>query len=393
MSARSCQLCGKPLSRIWVGSGGDFCSREHRNQFRLRQGMGRLQEANKVASVMRRREQLRPITTPGVSHEATVARRGFFQTRFVASAKQELPPIQVAASVPAPRVSAVSKDFIPPRPISGSPATAPKASMTLGFSPRPASMSSRRRARKLSTRMEQAPTVKLATEAPPTEAKRWISSMRLSARKRLPWTRLIAAKHMATLLGARSNDKPVEFSPAQGKVLRVSFACGFRPRARRRGFPPTSVRLQSGLRWREQKRSELRAFAPEETASRVANGISMPLGPLAIPMGPEPVSKGERKPRPLMAVPMPHIFEGQSPTPQVADAPWIPQAEATLFPDVTLAHWRPNLLRSGSHISLKSSVATGPGASRHLAAPFVPQDLPCEFSLNVNQNGGKDQKR
>jgi hypothetical protein len=45
MSARTCLLCGKPLSRIWVGA-GDFCSREHGNQYRLKRGMDRLTETN-----------------------------------------------------------------------------------------------------------------------------------------------------------------------------------------------------------------------------------------------------------------------------------------------------------------------------------------------------------
>ncbi|HEX3746131.1 MAG TPA: hypothetical protein VHW09_19460 [Bryobacteraceae bacterium] len=61
MNGRTCQLCGKALSRFTVGSGGDFCSREHRNQFRLRLGMDRLMEANKVASLMRRRENAKAI--------------------------------------------------------------------------------------------------------------------------------------------------------------------------------------------------------------------------------------------------------------------------------------------------------------------------------------------
>jgi hypothetical protein len=61
MNARSCQLCGKPLSRLRVGGDGDFCSKEHRNQFRLRAGMDRLVEVNKVASLMRRREAARQI--------------------------------------------------------------------------------------------------------------------------------------------------------------------------------------------------------------------------------------------------------------------------------------------------------------------------------------------
>ena len=55
MSVRSCLLCGRALSR-WNGAGDDFCSREHRNQYRLRRSMDRLQEANQVATVMRRRE-------------------------------------------------------------------------------------------------------------------------------------------------------------------------------------------------------------------------------------------------------------------------------------------------------------------------------------------------
>jgi len=63
MNGRACQLCGKPLSRIWAGSGGDFCSREHRNQYRLKCGMDTLLEANKHASLMRRRDQLRQFPT------------------------------------------------------------------------------------------------------------------------------------------------------------------------------------------------------------------------------------------------------------------------------------------------------------------------------------------
>jgi hypothetical protein len=56
MDAKSCLLCGKSLARIRVGSGGDFCSREHRNQYRLRRSIDCLTEANKVATLARRRE-------------------------------------------------------------------------------------------------------------------------------------------------------------------------------------------------------------------------------------------------------------------------------------------------------------------------------------------------
>jgi hypothetical protein len=43
-------------------AGDEFCSREHQSQFRMRQGMDRLREANKVASLMRRRENPKPIS-------------------------------------------------------------------------------------------------------------------------------------------------------------------------------------------------------------------------------------------------------------------------------------------------------------------------------------------
>lgn len=56
MSGVTCQFCGKPLWRIRRGSDGDFCSREHRNQYKLRMGLSHLAEAEKVSTVRRRCE-------------------------------------------------------------------------------------------------------------------------------------------------------------------------------------------------------------------------------------------------------------------------------------------------------------------------------------------------
>src|SRR5271166_1625191 len=81
MNARNCQLCGKPLSRLRVGGDGDFCSKEHRNQFRLRRGMDRLVEVNKVASLMRRRENPRQISSAQLMCNSALSRRGFFESK------------------------------------------------------------------------------------------------------------------------------------------------------------------------------------------------------------------------------------------------------------------------------------------------------------------------
>ena len=79
MSARVCELCGKPLSRIRVGTEGNFCSREHRNQFRLRQGMDRLMEANNVANLMRRRELPKIIVSKPIESSTSMEWRSYSQ--------------------------------------------------------------------------------------------------------------------------------------------------------------------------------------------------------------------------------------------------------------------------------------------------------------------------
>ncbi|MGO9258185.1 MAG: hypothetical protein ACLQU1_18000 [Bryobacteraceae bacterium] len=89
---RTCLLCEKPLSRIWLGAGEDFCSREHRNQYRLRRGMDRLLEANKVASLMRRRENPKPLAPLREMGETGIPRRGFFEPQFARPAEAPLLP-------------------------------------------------------------------------------------------------------------------------------------------------------------------------------------------------------------------------------------------------------------------------------------------------------------
>ncbi len=57
----TCQLCGKPLPKMWLRRDGDFCCREHREQYRLRRGLNLLQEADELATLRRRRERPTPM--------------------------------------------------------------------------------------------------------------------------------------------------------------------------------------------------------------------------------------------------------------------------------------------------------------------------------------------
>jgi hypothetical protein len=73
-----------------VGGDGDFCSREHRNQFRLRKGMDRLMEANKVASLMRRRENPKQIPLARLINSSTMEPRPGCATAAFNTARRNL---------------------------------------------------------------------------------------------------------------------------------------------------------------------------------------------------------------------------------------------------------------------------------------------------------------
>src|ERR1035437_1884761 len=115
MSAKACLLCGKPLGRLRVGGDAEFCSREHRNQHRLRRGMDRLEEANKVTSLMRRRENPRHISAARLMCNSALERRGFYEP------KQPAPKTDTAVFAPvlpgraAPRVASGADRYAPPR--------------------------------------------------------------------------------------------------------------------------------------------------------------------------------------------------------------------------------------------------------------------------------------
>jgi hypothetical protein len=80
MPAKTCLLCGKTLVFIRVGAGGDFCSREHRNQYQLRRGMDCLAEANKVATLARRRETPKAQFGEGCAGMDNAVGRAFLDT-------------------------------------------------------------------------------------------------------------------------------------------------------------------------------------------------------------------------------------------------------------------------------------------------------------------------
>ena len=111
MSARTCLLCGKPLSRIWVGAGDDFCSREHGNQYRLKRGMDRLTETNKISILMRRRETPRPIVSASLPLDSAASRRDFPEEKIPAESGMRSPLLPRLSVSTTSRISPVSERY------------------------------------------------------------------------------------------------------------------------------------------------------------------------------------------------------------------------------------------------------------------------------------------
>ena len=108
-------LCGKPLGRIWVGAGDDFCSREHGNQYRLKRGMDRLTEANKISTLMRRRENPRPIVSASQPLDSAASHRDFSEVKIPAAGGTRFPSLHPFSVSSAPRFSPVAESYVQPR--------------------------------------------------------------------------------------------------------------------------------------------------------------------------------------------------------------------------------------------------------------------------------------
>jgi len=234
MSVRTCQLCGKALGRFTVGSGGDFCSREHRNQYRLRLGMDRLLEASKVANLMRRRENMKLLTAGKLATDYSVVPRCYPAARSASgsTAVNALPPRQIALHKT--RITQHADNFLPQLP--------PPASMR--FATRPSEAGSRvgdtRKVPCLRSRSYhfpvQLPQAQLAVvryhvfEA--TERRRDCSLLRHPV-LRVHVSDEAIRLDPATSAGANSvrqqqRARKIANAAVRGKALRVSGAVGFR---------------------------------------------------------------------------------------------------------------------------------------------------------------------
>jgi len=284
MYGRTCQLCGKPLSRLRAE--GDFCSKEHKNQFRLRAGMSRLQEANKVASLMRRRENPRQIGAARLICNSAGAVRVCDPPKLL-SAQFEAAPVWPVFSLRGnPRPPAATKAFrdTTPGQLPGRdhPRRSSSLRVRLGANKRDYALPSLPVPFTLHGELPQAPVARMQAVLPPAEPRHraadplLTSETPLSLGRRGAMLRSLAAPGKIPIYSV-ARLYPLRAAAVEGQALRVSAGVGFVvPGAGVRAHTSQPL-VHSTLDW------------PQEPFYIVPQGIGRPAAPksltVAIPQG------------------------------------------------------------------------------------------------------------
>jgi hypothetical protein len=251
MNGRTCQLCGKPLSRIWAGSGGDFCSREHRNQHRLRCGMDTLIEANKHASLMRRRDHLRQFSTAQLQRESNITPRGFGDATAPVP-RPLLRHVPIASALAAPRIAAGTGTFLDPsaRGALGTKTYQARSAGKTAFTASAHPSVLPPRARSMQTALLAAAMVPIRMNPNLQPAgKRNFGALPRNIRRTLFAFRGVEPEPLGNISGKRTRKLPMH--PKVGNAFRVSGSNGFRlPRLTVRDCPLEQAPAR-GMEWPE----------------------------------------------------------------------------------------------------------------------------------------------
>src|SRR5579883_1060339 len=272
MSVRSCLLCGRPLGRF-AGAGEEFCSREHRNQYRLRRSMDRLQEANKVASVMRRRESPRPLTGSKLVNGGPREPRGFAEARPLAQPQ----PAAVPRISPRlrPRLDAAGAVALANARIGGASQTVCPAPPALRSAAAPLRPSFSMRAPEPQAAPPRGLGSTRALAARAGGDQKLLDGPRPGATLPAParHPRRIRPDQLRPFEGQARPNSLRKMTAAEGRALRVLLAAGFRIPARQTPQLEFAGPVLAGLRWPGLHELGIEPYQPGER----------PLAPLVPP--------------------------------------------------------------------------------------------------------------
>jgi hypothetical protein len=380
MNVRTCQLCGKPLSRLRVGGDGDFCSKEHRNQSRLRKGMDRLAEVDKVASLMRRRENPRHIAPAQLMCNSALSRRGFFESKTVLLTPE---PGGFTPRLPGPAAPRIGRNLersFPPRAarLSGGSATRRSHPGLIQITGSGQSPEIPQPERPMRARVAQAPILAIECRFPmPASVPREYGMQHPRGGRvhlgELPSVLSSPEPRESLALRTGLNLRPIPSAALEGNALRVSIAVGFTlPRKQLRGFAGTATR-PTALVWPHQLHHRLPDVQDSTMGQRTA-GVCISTRPVTVPDVPAraraaqfdfPGTLAPRNRRPAA---------GPKPESRTTDMTWRPSDPrsfgiALVPPPTGFMH------RNGSHLFALQLAATSTNSLPHVAfKAFVPQD-------------------
>lgn len=339
-----------------------------------------------MASVMRRREHLRPLSRERLSNPSLPSPHGFFHGRFVPVSRPVLPG-RLSMQLTAPRITARADTFISAKAAVST--GAPRMSARQGFTSLRGPAISPLRIVQPPVRMSQAlPAHGSRAAMPMRESRREFTMPRPSGRPSIRSHRTMLQPE-AQLPAAGRNGAGAKPVPARGNALRVSSACGFRARGQRLAFTPITIALAARLHWTQRPHTPP-AQAPERALARGCDTIAYPTGAVFYRAAPAPPGSGLRFARRTVRLEKPPARRGPSPESRPVAASWDGSGDGIALRAPVFRHWRPGPADPRPTIALRPAAATGLSLSRYTLAAFVPQDLSCGYPFNL---GSKDQQR
>ena len=380
MSAKTCQLCGKPMSRLWVGADPDFCSKEHRNQFRLRRGMDRLVEVNKVANLMRRRESPKQITFASLLCQSALAPRGFNEPVRTAIHTTPFNRQPSYAAFAQPRIEAHADDCIVPtiRHYSGQrvirrPGSAKIRIRNQNSRPVLPGVSWSMRAK-----VRQAPPCGLHRGAPADPQRHEFRLLRPrgirtyagkgpAGLQRIPFPGREGLRQPVRRPGARS-------IAAAGKALRVSAARAFTTPSARLGNVQPRPQVRAGLVFPAGARQIVPAVLDcMIAASRILKAGTTAIA-LRLPSAPELSSNAEFRALRAMPPAMGSAMPGRSPSARSTVVEWRPSSARWRMGEIKPAAAGFNR-RNGIRLRHLTVAPNGVASAPQIAfRPFIPQE-------------------
>jgi hypothetical protein len=294
MNAKTCQLCGKPLSRLRVGVDGDFCSREHKGQYGLRLGMDRLHEANKVASLMRRRENLRQLGAARLMCNSASSARVSDSPKLLAAQVMPAGVLPVFTLAGKPHMATGPQAYLQPQPSSLPEVSKARRADSSRIRITPRKTAPRLRGHEVSMPAKLAPArfTALQTAPPETVAQPRRFDLLPHSRTRVELGKAPATLHTANALGKVSiHQTPRTFklraAPQKGNALRVSSGIGFRVPGAYPRKHASAPAVRSALVWPHQVHSTTPDSVARPAAPKLLQ-VGIPITNVKCPAGPRP---------------------------------------------------------------------------------------------------------